>query len=112
MNLTIDPIPHLLKKIAIPASVGMFFSTMYYIVDNFYAGMLSSTALAGISLAAPIYFMGMAVSIGVGQGTNALVGNANGQGREDLAEKIAGKAISFAWLSASFNWSYCIIFRG
>lgn len=100
MNLTIDPIPHLLKKIAIPASVGMFFSTMYYIVDNFYAGMLSSTALAGISLAAPIYFMGMAVSIGVGQGTNALVGNANGQGREDLAEKIAGKAISFAWLSA------------
>ena len=44
--------------------------------------------------------MGMAVSIGVGQGTNALVGNANGQGREDLAEKIAGKAISFAWLSA------------
>ncbi len=62
--------------------------------------MLSSTALAGISLAAPIYFMGMAVSIGVGQGTNALVGNARGEGRNDLAEQIAGRAISFAWLSA------------
>jgi len=100
LNLTTDPIPHLLKKIAIPASVGMFFNTMYYIVDNFYAGMLSSTALAGISLAAPIYFMGIAVSIGVGQGTNALVGNARGEGRQDLAEQIAGRAISFAWLSA------------
>jgi len=102
LNLTTDPIPHLLKKIAIPASVGMFFNTMYYIVDNFYAGMLSSTALAGISLAAPIYFMGIAVSIGVGQGTNALVGNARGEGRQDLAEQIAGRAISFAWLSAIF----------
>jgi putative MATE family efflux protein len=100
LDLTKDPIPHLLKKIAVPASIGMFFNTMYYIVDNFYAGMLSSTALAGISLAAPIYFMGIAVSIGVGQGTNALVGNARGEGRQDLAEQIAGQALSFAWLSA------------
>ena len=100
MDLTKDPIPHLLKKIAVPASVGMFFNTMYYIVDNYYAGMLSSTALAGLSLAAPIYFMGIAVSIGVGQGTNALVGNARGEGRHDLAEEIAGQALSFAWLSA------------
>lgn len=100
MNLIHDPIPQLLKRIAIPASIGMFFNTMYYIVDNFYAGMLSSTALAGISLAAPIYFMGIAISIGVGQGTNALVGNARGEGRQDLAEQIAGRALSFAWLSA------------
>lgn len=100
MNLTQDPIPHLLRKIAIPASIGMLFNTLYYIVDNFYAGMLSSTALAGISLAAPIYFMGLAISIGVGQGTNALVGNALGEGKQAEAEKIAGHAISFAWLTA------------
>lgn len=100
MDLTKDPIPHLLKKIAIPASIGMFFNTMYYIVDNYYAGLLSSTALAGISLAAPIYFMGIAISIGVGQGTNALVGNARGEGKHDIAEQLAGRAISFAWLSA------------
>lgn len=80
----------------------MLFNTLYYIVDNFYAGMLSSTALAGLSLAAPIYFMGIAISIGVGQGTNALVGNARGEGKQDLAEEIAGRALSFAWLSAIF----------
>jgi putative MATE family efflux protein len=100
MNLTKDPIPHLLRRIAIPASIGMLFNTLYYVVDNFYAGMLSSTALAGISLAAPIYFMGLAVSIGVGQGTNALVGNALGEDKQQEAEKIAGHAISFAWLTA------------
>jgi len=100
LDLNKDPISHLLKKIAIPASIGMFFNTMYYVVDNFYAGMLSSTALAGISLAAPIYFMGLAVAIGVGQGTNALVGNALGEGKQKKAEKIAGHALSFAWLTA------------
>ncbi|OUR64056.1 hypothetical protein A9Q79_08275 [Methylophaga sp. 42_25_T18] len=97
MDLTKDPIRQLIKKIAVPASVGMFFNTMYYIVDNFYAGMLSSTALAGISLAAPIYFMGLAISIGVGQGTSALVGHARGTGNQKEAEKIAGHALSFAW---------------
>ncbi|NQZ52930.1 MAG: MATE family efflux transporter [Piscirickettsiaceae bacterium] len=100
MDLTKDPVPQLLRNIAIPASIGMFFSTMYYVVDNFYAGMLSSTALAGISLAAPIYFMGLAISIGVGQATNALVGNARGAGKQLEAEKIAGHAISFAWALA------------
>lgn len=73
---------------------------MYYVVDNFYAGMLSSTALAGISLAAPIYFMGLAISIGVGQGTSALVGNSLGSGRQQEAEQIAGSALSFAWICA------------
>jgi putative MATE family efflux protein len=100
LDLINDPIPHLLRKIAIPASVGMFFNTMYYVVDNYYAGMLSSTALAGISLAAPIYFMGLAISIGVGQGTSALVGNSLGAGRQQEAEQIAGSALSFAWICA------------
>ncbi|HEC59843.1 hypothetical protein LCGC14_0526560 [marine sediment metagenome] len=100
MDLIRDPIPQLLRKIAIPASVGMFFNTMYYVVDNFYAGMLSSTALAGISLAAPIYFMGLAISIGVGQGTSALVGNSLGAARQQEAEQIAGSALSFAWVCA------------
>ena len=100
MNLIKDPIPHLLKKIAIPASIGMFFNTMYYVVDNFYAGMLSSTALAGISLATPILFLGLAIAVGVGQGTNALVGNARGENNHHLAEKYAGHALSFSWLSA------------
>lgn len=102
MNLTADPIPSLLRQIAIPASIGMFFNTMYYLVDNFYAGLLSSTALAGISLAAPVIFMGVAVSIGIGQGTNALVGNALGKGDIQTAEKFGGHALSFAWLSAIF----------
>ncbi len=110
MDLTREPIPALLKKIAIPASVGMFFNTMYYIVDNYYAGLLSSTALAGLSLAAPIYFMGIAISIGVGQATNALVGHARGEQRQALAEQIAGQAMSFAWISAFITGLIVLVF--
>jgi putative MATE family efflux protein len=81
-----------------PASIGMFFSTMYYMVDNFYAGMLSSTALAGIALAGPVFFLGQAISIGIGQATNALVGNARGAENHILAGQLAGHALSFSWL--------------
>lgn len=100
MNLTQDAITGLIRRIAIPASVGMLFNTLYYIVDNFYAGMLSATALAGLSLAAPVFFMGMSIAIGIGQATNALVGNARGAGKDDEAAIYAGHALSFAWLTA------------
>jgi len=41
LSLTKDPIPSLIKKIAIPASVGTFFQTMFNIVDTFFAGKIS-----------------------------------------------------------------------
>ena len=34
MNLTQDPIGPLIQKLAIPASVGFFFNTMYNVVDT------------------------------------------------------------------------------
>ena len=37
LSLTKDPISSLIKKIAIPASVGTFFQTMFNIVDSFFA---------------------------------------------------------------------------
>ena len=37
LSLTKDPIPNLIKKIAIPASVGTLFQTMFNIVDTFFA---------------------------------------------------------------------------
>ena len=46
MDLTKDNISNLFKKIAIPASVGTFFQTMYNIVDTFFAGKISPEALA------------------------------------------------------------------
>ena len=44
LSLTKDPISSLLKKIAIPASVGTFFQTMFNVVDTFFAGKISPEA--------------------------------------------------------------------
>ena len=41
INLVGEPIIDLLKKIAIPASTGTLFQTLYNIVDTFFAGKIS-----------------------------------------------------------------------
>ena len=46
MDLLKDKIPILVRKLALPAMVGMLFQTLYNIVDTFYAGMISPEALA------------------------------------------------------------------
>ena len=98
MDLRQDPIPALIRKIALPASLGMLFSVMMSVVDTFYAGMLSATALAALSLAGPVFFLVITLGIGVGQATNALVGNELGADRPEQAQKLAFQSISFATL--------------
>ena len=49
MNLLKDNIPKLVRKLALPAMVGMLFQTLYNIVDTFYAGKISPEALAALS---------------------------------------------------------------
>ncbi len=50
MHLTQDPIGTLIRQLAIPASVGFFFNTMYNVVDTWYAGRLSTDALGALSI--------------------------------------------------------------
>jgi putative MATE family efflux protein len=83
-NLTADPIPALIRQLALPASVGMFFNTMYNVVDTYYAGRMSTDALAALSLTFPIYFTLLAMGMGFSTGATALMGNA--LGRQDRAE--------------------------
>jgi putative MATE family efflux protein len=83
-NLTAAPVPALIRQLAIPASVGMFFNTMYNVVDTYYAGQLSTDALAALSLTFPVYFSLLAMGMGFSTGATALIGNA--LGRDDRAE--------------------------
>ena len=57
MDLTNDPIPGLVRKIAVPASVGIFFNTMYTLVDTFCAGFISTEALAALSICFPVLLL-------------------------------------------------------
>ncbi len=97
-DLTTGHIPTLIKKIAIPASVGFFFHTMYNVVDTYYAGFISTEALAALSLSFPLFFIILAMSSGVSTGTTALISNALGEGDKEKAKDYAAQAVSFGVL--------------
>lgn len=61
-----------IKTIAIPASTGMIFNTLYNVVDTYYSGKIGTDAMAGLSISFPIFFIIIALSTGVGSGTTAL----------------------------------------
>ena len=79
MNILTDDIKTLVKKLAIPASVGTLFQTLYTIVDTFYAGKISPQALSALTKSFPIYFIIIATSIGVTVAGTSLIGNSIGE---------------------------------
>ena len=83
MDLLKDNIPQLVKKLAIPASIGTLFQTLYNIVDTFYAGKISPEALSALSKSFPIYFLIIASSIGVTVAGTSLIGNSIGKRNEN-----------------------------
>lgn len=94
-NLTTEEIPKLLKQIAIPASTGMFFNTMYNVVDTFYAGLISTQAVAALSLSFMFFFVIMGMGYGFSSAITALIGNAMGKKKRLLAVIYAHKGIIF-----------------
>jgi len=82
VDLLKDNIPKLVKKLAIPASIGTLFQTLYNIVDTFYAGKISPEALSALGKSFPIYFTIIAASIGVTIAGTSLIGNSIGEKNE------------------------------
>lgn len=90
-DLTRAPIPQLIRRLAIPASVGFLFNTLFNVVDTFWAGRYSTDALAALSLSFPIFFLMVAMGMGFSTGATALIGNALGAGNRREAALIASQ---------------------
>ena len=82
MDLLKENISKLVKRLAIPASIGTLFQTLYNIVDTFYAGKISPEALSALGKSFPIYFIIIAASIGVTVAGTSLIGNSIGEKNE------------------------------
>ena len=94
-HLLTDDVPSLLKQIAIPASTGMFFNTMYNVVDTFYAGLISTQAISALTLSFMIFFVIIGFGYGFSSAITALIGNAFGKKKNHLASIYAHKGILF-----------------
>jgi len=95
-NFTTAPLPGLIKKLAVPASVGFIFNTLFNVADTWYGGLLSTKVLAALSLSFPVFFIILALGTGLGTGTTALISHALGAGKLKEARLYGIQAISFA----------------
>lgn len=100
VDLIRDPIPQLLVRLAVPVGTGFFFNTMFNVVDTFYGGLISTKALAALSLSFPLFFIVLALGAGTSMGATALIGHALGSGNREDAELYAAQAVSFGVLHA------------
>ncbi len=93
MDLTRDKISELIRKIAIPSSIGTLFQTLYNIVDAKFAGLISPEAIIAIAKSFPIYFIIIGATVGLSAGVTALISNALGKKDESTASFLFSQSI-------------------
>lgn len=99
-DLTKGSIKDALRRIAIPSSIGFLFNTLFNVVDTYYAGQLSVSALAGLTVSFPIFLMTIALASGVGNGATALAAIALGKKQHSVFHDIAKNAIILSLIVA------------
>ena len=98
--LTEGSIPKHIRNIALPMSIGFFFNTMYNVVDSFYAGRVSTSALAALALSFPVFFIIIAISEGIARGSSALIANAIGAKDVEKEKLLSGQVFSLGLICA------------
>ncbi|WP_331774286.1 MATE family efflux transporter [Sulfurospirillum sp. 1612] len=105
-DLTQGSVKKHLHAIALPSAIGYVFQTMFNVTDTFFAGQISTQAVAALSLTFSIFFMIIALAGGMSQGVTALIGNALGENNKDHAKQMVMHSfILFVVLSVTL----CII---
>jgi len=100
----------LIKQIAIPSSIGMFFNTMYNVVDTFYVGMISTIAITSLSYSFMVFFMILSISFGLSSAITAHVGNSLGKHKYKLAKIFVSNGLSFILITSSLLATLGFIF--
>ena len=93
--MAVEPLPKLMARIGLPIVLSMILQAAYNVVDSAYLARMATggeTALTALSLAFPVQLFMVAVSIGTGVGTNALLARLLGLGDKDRADAAMGNA--------------------
>ena len=99
-DLTIGPLASHFQKLALPLAIGMIFTTLYNVVDVFFAGLIGTAAQAGLAISFQVFFIFVTAGFGLSAAMTALVGNAIGRKDANEASRVALQGVRFAILSA------------
>jgi putative MATE family efflux protein len=83
-DLTDSSIVRNILQMALPIAAGMFFQTLYFLIDLYFVAGLGDAALAGVSAAGNVMFIVFAATQVLGVGTVTLISHA--AGRKDQAD--------------------------
>ena len=90
------PVNKLIVQMGIPIVLSMALQSVYNIVDSAFVGNMragSEAALNALTLVFPVQMLMVALGIGTGVGTNALLARTLGQGNNKKAANVAGNSL-------------------
>ena len=90
------PVNKLMIQMGIPMILSMALQAVYNIVDSAFVGNMktgSESALNALTLVFPVQMLMVAIGVGTGVGTNALLARTLGQGNSKKAAKVAGNSL-------------------
>ena len=99
-KLGVMPVSQLVLSMTVPIMISMLAQSMYNIVDSIFVSRISEDALTAASLAYSAQMLQIAVAVGTGVGTNALVSRRMGAGDRDGANEAATTGLVLTVLSS------------
>lgn len=103
------PVNSLMVQMGIPMILSMALQAVYNIVDSAFVGNMKSgseSALNALTLVFPIQMLMVAIGIGTGVGTNALLAKTLGQENRNKAAKVAGNSLFLGVII----YIFCLLF--
>jgi len=102
-DLTDSSIVKNILQMALPIAAGMFFQTLYFLIDLYFVAGLGDAAIAGVGAAGNVMFVVFAVTQVLGVGTVTLISHAAGRKDQADANLVFNQSLSLAAGCAVFT---------
>ena len=102
-DLTDSSIVRNILQMALPIAAGMFFQTLYFLIDLYFVAGLGDAAIAGVGAAGNVMFVVFAITQVLGVGTVTLISHAAGRKDQADANLVFNQSLSLAASCAVFT---------
>lgn len=100
-ELGLLPIPRLLLKQSVPASIGILSMSINILIDTIFVGQwIGALAIAAVSVVLPITFLISSLGMGIGIGGSSVISRALGSGNKEKAQTTFGNQITLTFVLA------------